>query len=230
MHNSYDVDKRSAVHGPKETNMSNIHEYGNFKIDLDALPTKSVSALVARGISHYLGNEMSAKVASHFRSKAVEVLGEGATKEQKEAARKAVELDPESEEYQSVKLGFQNEGIKALLDGTIGEGASRGPRVDPVTAERNSIALRETINILRSNNIWKEKKNPALADVIDLGGATHKVGDLVQKHINNHSPRLVKEAEAKVKADARKRAQAEEAAAKRGEAPVTLEALGFWST
>jgi hypothetical protein len=227
MDNAYNVDNRSAVHGPKETEMSNIHEYGNFRIDLDALPPKSVSALVARGISHYLGNEMSAKVASHFRSQAVKALGEGATKEAKEAAAKAVKLDPESEEYQAVKLGFQNDGIKALNDGTIGEGASRGPRVDPVTAERNAIVTREVLAILRANKLWTEKKNPSDSDTLDLGGTTHSVADLKARHLAKHEARIGKEADAKIKADARKRAQAEEAAAKRGEAPVTLEALGF---
>jgi hypothetical protein len=207
--------------------MSNIHEYGQFKIDLDALPAKSVSALIARGISHYLGNEMSAKVASHFRSRAVEALGEAATKEAKEAARSGVKLDPESEDYQAVKLGFQTEGIKALLDGTIGEGASRGPRVDPVTAERNAIVMREVLAILRANKLWTEKKNPSDSDTLDLGGTMHSVGDLKARHLAKHEARIGREAEAKVKVDARKRAQAEEAAAKRGEAPVTLEALGF---
>lgn len=155
--------------------------YGTHTIDPAALPTKSVQALIARGIAHYLGNEQASKVASAFDGV------EGVTDEQKSAK----------------KAELQALAVKALVDGTIGTRAV-GPRGSTVDTVMRALAKAEVIGILKHNKLSfpTGDKKVKFPDGTELSGA-----DLIDRRIAKHGERLRKEAEVKMKADERKAAK-----------------------
>jgi hypothetical protein len=223
-----------AKHETNSTN-SSIVSYGDHEVDLSAIPTKSLRALVTRGLAHFLGNEVSAKVIGEFRSRAVTqattAKGTPLTKEERESIVKNLELDSDDEEYQNVKLTFQREAIKALYEGTVGDRAF-GPKADPFEAACGTIVRTEVINVLRAHGLHTGKANPKEDQTWTFGtGDTAQVmsfADLQARHLAKHEARIHREAKAKLDAEARKVAQAKAAAEKvKSAGAVDLEAFGF---
>lgn len=192
-------------------------QYGNIAIDTAKFHPMSIDAMVRRGVSHYLGNEMASKVVAwaEVQTKA----GNPPTDEQKQAQKEL----------------FQAEALAALEAGTVGQGASRGPRVDPVTAQIAAITKREVLTILRNQGVKPPKK---VDDLVTFGDGTTRTmeqmtvkwlagndvnGSFGQKGLPNE-PRIRKEAEKHVAEIARKERKAKEAASI---GPVAASDLGF---
>jgi hypothetical protein len=150
-------------------------QYGNHAIDTATLPPTSIDAMVRRGVSHYLGNEMASKVVAWEESQ---------TKENGRA--------PSPEEKAAKKEALQLEAIAALEAGTVGQ-SNRGPRVDPLIAQINIIAKREVLNTLRANNI----KPPKGDEVIAFGDAKRTMAQMIERRIASPKFGPAIEAEAK---------------------------------
>jgi hypothetical protein len=105
--------------------------YSDYTFDFGVLPEASTEAMLRRGLTHYLGNEISSKVA-------------GARKR----AEKNGEAFGEVEEA-TVRADYIAKAIEALRNGTVGT-TVRGPAIDPVEAEMERIAKAEIRDILKA--------------------------------------------------------------------------------
>ena len=186
-------------------------QYGNHALDTAKFHPTAIEAMVRRGVSHYLGNEMASKVVAWAESENKERAKTGA----------APVTDAEKDER---KNSFQADAIAALEAGTVGQ-SNRGPRVDPLVAQMQSIAKREVIDTLKANNI----KPPKGDDVVTFGdGATRTMAQMIEKRLANHGTRIESEAKKVLAELARKAEKAKkEAAARESKAPVAATELGF---
>jgi hypothetical protein len=186
-------------------------QYGTHALDTAKFHPTAIEAMVRRGVSHYLGNEMASKVVAWAESENKERAKTGA----------APVTDAEKE---AAKVAFQTDGIIALEAGTVGQ-SNRGPRVDPLVAQMQAIAKREVIDTLKANNI----KPPKSDDVVTFGdGATRTMAQMVEKRLANHTARIEAEAKKHLSELARKADKAKkEAAARESKAPVGALELGL---
>lgn len=186
-------------------------QYGNHALDTAKFHPTSLDAMVRRGVSHYLGNEMASKVVAWAESESKERAKSGA----------AAITDAEKE---AKKNQLQLEAIAALEAGTVGQ-SNRGPRVDPLVAQMTSLARREVIDTLNAHNI----KPPKGEDVVTFGdGATRTMAQMIAKRLANHGPRLEAEAKKHLAELARKAEKAKkDAAARESKAPVGAAELGL---
>lgn len=171
--------------------MSDNHNtvtYTSHSVDLGKLPPVSLHRLASYGFAHYLGNQAASKVVAWSDKEE----NANATDEQK-AAKKAE---------------FQTAMIAALMDGTIGQHAARGPSIDPEEAEMERLAWGEVLATLKANNIKAPKKDEA---VEFASGEKLSRDDLVSRRVAKHGDRLRTEAKASLKA----KAKAKEAIAKK---------------
>lgn len=204
-----------------------VIKYGETEIETTKLPEASVQALLRRGLSHYLGNEMSSKVvgkvAGHIKS-AKEAWGkanEGATADDVTEAS----FEPSDEVKAAWKAEALAEGLKALAEGTIGNQV-RGPRLDPLETAKLDIVKKEIFAILDANKLARPKK---AEDVVVFGDGTSKsLQQMIDNRFANHGDRIAREAEKKVAEDARRLAKAKsEAASRVANGPVTATDLGL---
>lgn len=159
-------------------------KYGEHTVDISALPPVSLHRLASYGLAHFLGNQMASKVV--------------AWSEREENAN----ATPEAK--QAAKAQFQANGMKALLDGTIGQHAARGPVVNPLENEMDKIAKAEVIVVLKSNNI----KVPKGDEMVEFdNGDKLTMDQLIERRLAKHGDRIKTDAEGALKEKARKQAK-----------------------
>lgn len=171
--------------------------YGTHTLDFDALPIASRNALARRGLAHVLGNEVASKVTSHFKA---ENYSEGETvPEDTEVAREAK------------KAEFQAEAMKKIMEGTLGV-SMRGPSVDPLEAEINSICRKEVLKQLADNNLKAPKKAD---DTVKTASGEFTIAQLIHRRLHTvkgaaeNLERITREAKASLEAKAREKAKME---------------------
>src|SRR5258706_6466523 len=181
-------------------------QYGSHALDTAKFHPTAIEAMVRRGVSHYLGNEMASKVVAW------------------EEAQVKAGTPPSAEAKLAQKEAFQLEAIEALANGTVGQ-SNRGPRVDPLVGPMQAIAKREVIDTLKANNI----KPPKGEDVVTFGdGATRTMGQMIEKRLASHGQRIEAEAKKVLADQARKAEKAKkEAAARESKDPVGASELGL---
>jgi hypothetical protein len=204
--------------------MTRTVSIGDNEIDLDKIAPKNIEAMTLRGIRHFLGNEVSARVGASFKREAVEAYKQTNGGEIDADSRKAVESNAipatDSAAYVSMKSKIFSEFLNTLYTGEVGLN-ERGPTVDPLTAEIRAIVKRDVLAVLRNTpsadgetKLWSGKKDPTDETVIGpfASGATRTFGELKDKYLEKH--------EGKVNAEAKKRldavAKAKDAASKLG--------------
>jgi hypothetical protein len=186
-----------------ENGTGNTVAYGEYTIDISALPEKSRMALIRRGVAHYLGNEQASKV-SGWKAGLVEAG-----------------TPPNDAEVAAFKLDCMNAAVKALIEGTIGS-SIRGPRGSTADTVARQLAETEIRNILKHNGLTM----PSGDKTVKFGDGTELTrAQLIDRRLAGHGERLRKEAEAKIKADERKAAREVDAAKAAGGQGV--EALGL---
>ncbi len=172
--------------------------YGAHVVDFATVPPQSVTAMLRRGFSHFLGSEQASKVTAYFDPD--RKLAEGEAR-----------LEDTEENRQKVKADYQAKAVDALLAGTVGM-STRGPSIDPITTVINRLARAEVGNILKASGVKPPKK---AEDTVEIGGQKFTMEQLVSRRLDPTKPyaeRLGKEA-AKIVADqAKKAAKALEAA------------------
>jgi hypothetical protein len=182
--------------------------YGQYEIDTGKLPPVTIDALVRRGISHVLGNEAASKVSA-WADNAERIKAEGNATDEQKAQKKA--------EFQAVF-------IDAMLAGTLGQHAARGPRVDPLEAVMNGIAKREIIDRLKAAN--PPIKTPKGDETINLKGELFTMAQLITRRLNGpEGERIKREAQKHVADLERKAKKAKEDVAKAGD--TSADALGL---
>lgn len=186
-----------------------IVKYGERVLDFNTLPQASLVAMTRRGVSHYFGSEMAAKVTAYFDPDHEDAPNRKDTPENR-AAKKAE---------------FQQAAYEALVAGTVGV-SIRGPQVDPISAIINRLAKAEVKTILANFKLkWPAKAD----DTVELPDGSKVTGaQLIARRLDPtgpagvdkktgvaHADRLKKEAEKiaaeQAKKNAKLAAQAEDA-------------------
>lgn len=190
-------------------------QYNDHSIVGAKVPEANRKAIWGKGLTHYLGNEVAARVTAWSKAQVADAVA---------AHRKAngltddVAIDgsafaPTVEVIKAKQHEFRLEAIERLYDGEIGAG-SRGPRVDPLTSAINSIAKAEVLVLLKSMGI---NRFPKEGEAIKFGdGTTRTADELVANWLNgvdkkgsfgkpgeDNRPRITKAAERKI-VDAKK--------------------------
>lgn len=161
--------------------------YNEVSLDFTNLPAASLLAMLKRGVSHYLGNEIAAKISGR-----------------KDKAEK--EGTPLSEsDVEALRAEFTDKAISALHEGTVGS-ATRGPAADPVDVAAERIARAEVNDVLKANKAkWTGKGDDRHVKFAD--GSTLTMDEMIERRLANpdHADRIRKAAE-KAVADAKKKA------------------------
>lgn len=174
-------------------------------VNLGEVPASSLLALVARGATHYFGNEQASKVSAR----------KAKFKEENDGVEMA------DDEVEALKSQLVAEAFDRLMAGFMGQRAV-GVSIDPLEKAMRKIAKDQVLTILRANNIKPPKKDEA----VKFADGTEKTLDaMVDTRLENHGEAIEKEAR-KAIADAQKRKDAAVAAAKEVKA-ATAEALGL---
>lgn len=156
--------------------------YGTHEIDFDSLPANSQAALAKRGLSHYMGNEQSAKVSAHFEDKP----------------------DATDEDKAAFKADCQKAAIEALKSGTIGS-SSRGPKGTAAETIARQIAEKEIKDILGAAGLTfpTGDKKVKFGDGSELTRA-----ELLSRRMTKHGERLMADANKELARRAREAAKA----------------------
>ena len=168
--------------------------YGTHEFDFTKLPESTLTGMLKRGVTHFLGNEQAAKV-TNWSKKVLKDTGELPTDDEL-AAKKA--------EYVSAAIG-------AMQAGEVGQG-SRGPATDPMELEMERIAKSEITEVVKKNGgKWTGKGDDRGVTFKD--GSRLTMEDMVERRLGNpeHGPRIQKEAEKALKAKAKEAEKAKAA-------------------
>ncbi len=145
--------------------------YGKHTVDFATVPAQSVTAMLRRGLSHFLGSEQASKVTAYFDPD--RKLADGETR-----------LDDTPENREKIKADYQAKAIDALLAGTVGM-STRGPAVDPIETEINRIARREVHDILKKSGVKPPKK---AEDTVEIGGSKYTTDQLIARRLDPSGP------------------------------------------
>lgn len=182
--------------------------YGEIQRDPGKLPEATLKALLARGFSHVLGNEVSAKVVARVRShlagaegKADDVSTDAVKAFRKDNAETVIKWTAEA----------QADALKSMDEGTLGVRGPGGPRVDPVTSAMRNFAWEAIKAILKAQNL----KVPTGEDTVTLqkgtpNEASYTREQLIERRLAHptYGPKHKHEAERHVAAEAKRKAAA----------------------
>lgn len=176
-------------------------------LDLSALPARSVSALLSRGLTHYFGSEVSSKVI--------------AERKRRDDAGTPMNDDELTAAKADIVEGFWNR----LLEGTIGQRAV-AVSVDPIDKIKARLVRESVIRTLKANGIVVPKKDES----VTFGdGVTRSMEDMLAKRADTYEQvegeALDKAAKRVLNEQAKKKEAAEKAAA--SAASKTADALGL---
>lgn len=160
--------------------------YGTNAFDFTKLPESTLTGMLKRGVTHFLGNEQAAKV-TNWSKKVLKETG----------------ALPSDDELAAKKAEYVAAAIQAMEAGEVGQG-SRGPATDPLEAKMESIAKDEIRGIVAKNGgKWTGKGEERGVTFKD--GSRMTMDEMVERRLANpeHGPRIQKEADKALKAAAK---------------------------
>ena len=165
--------------------------------DFAKLPQASAAAMLGRGLTHYLGSELSSKVIGWSK------------RFEKENSREP--NDAERDAYRSEALAAM---VAALEAGTVGT-VTRGAAVDPIEAEMEKLARADINAIIKANGLkWTGKGEERVVTFAD--GQTRTMDAMVEKRLADKGDEYRKAAEKNI------RAKQKALEAKKGEADTLI--------
>lgn len=171
--------------------MSNTFDYAGLSIDFDALPAASISALLRRGATHFLGNEQASKVTSWVKKQ---------------------EATPDDASIAAKRMEYVTSAIEALNAGTVGVRVAReggaSAKLDPIGAMVRKLA-KATVMALLAKAKLKAPKGDAK---VKTGSGDFTMAELVDRAVAKGGEALVVEARKAVEAETRRNAKVVEAA------------------
>ena len=146
-------------------------EHSLWTVDSDKIPAGNLNAMIARGVKHYLNNEVASKVAAWANAEGQDsstgAAGYIVTEDEKLAKRKA----------------FTAAAIETLYTGEVGQG-QRGTPVDPLEAKMESLAKTDVLTILKAQGV----KAPKGEEVITFAsGATRTMEQMIDNRLAKFS-------------------------------------------
>lgn len=157
--------------------------YGTTKLAIADIPTVSQIALMARGLSHILGNEVASKVSGKVKKWAEE-------NETLETDDEEAFVAARDENAEAWKLEAYAEALAKIMGGTLGLRAV-GPRGTAIETDMRAIAIDEIKAVLAKSGI----KWPAKADGVIVTKSGDKTrAQLVEDYLTKHDYRLRAEA------------------------------------
>lgn len=137
------------------------------EFDTAKLPEASLNALIGRGLTHVLGSELSSKVIGW-----------------KERFAKENSRQPNEDEVAAYKSEAFAGYVASINEGTLGQGASRGPAIDPEDAEVERLAWAEVVAMLKAHNIKATGKGDERVWTF-ADGSTRTKDAMLEKHLAN---------------------------------------------
>lgn len=202
--------------------MQFTYEYAGNAIDFSKVPPASIESLLAKGVTHYLGNEQASKVTAWKQTTTAAREAEAKKNGTEVVALAEAEIEAKKEE-------LVTKALTAIYEGEIGSG--RGPRLDPVEREFNSMVDAHIANTLAGNGIKfpKGRKLPTEDEVVQFAnGQTRTLEQMRENVTKTHGDRLRKDAEKRVRDLAAKAEKAKAEAEKLAKAgPVSADQLGL---
>lgn len=209
-----------------------IIRYGDVELARDKFHDNAIEALIRRGVSHFLGNEVASKVKS-WADQEIAKATKAHVEKHGEDEEVPEDLGPTDEEKAAKLAEFRKTAVQALYDGTIGQGSPRGPRLDPVESAMSAIAKQELTILLTHNGLKWPKKD----EKVKFADAEYSADELLTRWLSGRDgkglfgtagqenrPRIKREAEKRVAEAEKKAKKAKEAAG--GEALASAD-LGF---
>lgn len=194
--------------------MSFTIEYDNREVDFAKLPVKSQAWLAREGFAHGYGNRVASKVIGAFRAQGrkdyIAKEGDMAWKALADSAQAHVEKSAipasDSEEYRAAIDAARAAFMAELEAGTLSEGRAAMPKRSPLEVEMDSIARRETIEILTKQGLFvvsAKRRVPKAEDEFQIKSETVTFEDLCDRRLARFAERIEREAK-KIIADREK--------------------------
>lgn len=173
-------------------------KYAEIEIDPSTLPEVTRLALMQRGFSHVLGNEVASSVVSLIRKAVAGESGKAGdvTTDQIKAFRAE-----NGDQVFHWETTAENEKLVAMTEGKLGQGKVGTVRQskDPVAAEAAKITKEEVSAKLRGAGF----KVPTGENVLTFpNGDTRTMAQMCETHFSIHGERIGKEASRRAKAKA----------------------------
>ena len=168
--------------------------YSDLTIDTATLPEASLVALLSRGLTHLLGNEISSKVHSW-------ACGEDQANSDDRATVKAWK-EANAEAVSAKVKEFQSATLAALAEGTIGT-RTGGTSIDPIERRAEVIARKEVVAILSNAGT----KVPKGEQKVKMGEAEFTMADLIERRMAKYGDRLRADARRELEAEAKAKAK-----------------------
>lgn len=189
-------------------------EYDGREVDFGKLPAKSQVWLAREGFAHGYGNRVASKVIGLFRSEGrkawIAANSAEAWKALSDSEQGKVEKsnipDSTGEAYRAAIDAARADFMAELEAGTLSEGRAAGPKRTPLEVECDSIARRETIEILTKQGLFvvtAKKRVPKADDEFAIKGETVTFEDLCDRRFSRFAERIEREAK-KILADREK--------------------------
>lgn len=202
------------------------YTFGDREIDTAGLPQATIEALLSRGLTHYLSNELSSKIGS--RIKAHLAGDDGKVSDITTEAMQAFRDHPDNKDHVAkIVADATREHISRLETGTIGQRAAAAPKVDPVTAGVQKLAGEEVRRKLDANNLKLVKKLegknlPVAEQFITFANGSRKTfAEMVSTQIELHGAKWRAQVEKELAAEAKAKAKL------KIEGEATAESLGL---
>lgn len=199
-------------------NVSTEFEYDGVKLDFSTIPQASLISFARKGVAHYLGNEQASKVSA-AKAKAAE--------ETKDEAGNVVPGRALSDdEIAKLKADFREVALRAMNEGTMGLGGSRGPVKDPYETQLARLAA-ESVKATLKQHLIKPPKGDEAVTFAD--GTKRTMAEMIEKRLGGEAGDGLRRAARKAVEEEAKRQIALKAAAqvKVETGTLTADALGL---
>ncbi len=184
-----------------------MFQVGNYEIDETKIAPAVVTRLLQRATAHILNNECAANVLGKTKRAIVGKDGKP------DSVTDAMLAEWRGQDANAAAIAewedaFCNSKIAALYDGTLSVRVARGPTRDPIEAAARAIAKGELVMDLK-NRGGKFPKGDDLFTITDAAGTDHSfTGDeMIDRRLAHpeHGPRIMRDADKKVKDEKRLR-------------------------
>lgn len=157
-------------------------KYGDNVLDVNDIPLNVQLALMARGFTHVLGNEVASKVTAKAKKSA----------EDKEAPRTLTE-----DEKTALAVGFRNAAIESIMDGSFGTHTrASGPKVGKLERIMRAFAVERLAIALAKS----KAKLPTKTATIKVSGEDLTRDQLIDRWLAKHGDEAKAEAERRIAA------------------------------
>lgn len=188
----------------------------NYTLDIPSVPTQSIKALIARGLSHVLGNEAMSRAAGRYEAEAKRLEVAELSDEQKEA----------------MVATARAEMVDAIVNGTLGvrtEGEARVTPLEAMCVRLAKVAIVEQLKKATPPIAFPKAVKDGPVPTITIGGVAVTMDDLVTRRLahDTFGPAIRKAAETAIRQEEKRKADAKKSTVDATSHDAVAAALGL---